>query len=210
MDNVINLKVCGMREEQNILDVAALSPEYMGFIFYSKSPRYVGENFKIRVLPASVKRVGVFVNESTDQILKQAQEHELAYIQLHGTESIEQCRQLKRHDLKIIKVFSVDDSFDFEQTRLYQEVADYFLFDTKGKYYGGNAQVFNWSILNRYDQQIPFFLSGGISPDKVINVNELQGMNIHAIDVNSGVEVIPGLKDIQKIKQVKKILTPKF
>jgi phosphoribosylanthranilate isomerase len=202
----IKLKVCGMRDKLNIGEVASLHPDYMGFIFYARSPRYVGGDFSLPVLPASVKRVGVFVNESTDKILALAHAHQLEYVQLHGDESVKQCEELKNQKLKIIKVFSVDDQMGFDQTKIYKESADFFLFDTKGKYYGGNAQVFNWKILERYDQHVPFFLSGGLSLDTIAAVKDLQGMNIHAIDINSGVEIAPGVKDIDKIEKLQSIL----
>jgi phosphoribosylanthranilate isomerase len=100
-------------------------------------------------------------------------------------------------------VFAVDDEMDFSCTKPYRDTCDFFLFDTKGKYYGGNARTFNWTILTKYDQQIPFFLSGGIGPDNVMEVNELKGMNLHAIDINSGVEISPGVKDVGQIIRLK-------
>jgi phosphoribosylanthranilate isomerase len=202
----IKLKVCGMRDKLNIGEVASLHPDYMGFIFYANSPRFVGENFFVPTLQESVKPVGVFVNELTEKISVLAQAYQLEYVQLHGDESVKQCEELKNQKLKIIKVFSVDDQMNFDRTKIYKECADFFLFDTKGKYYGGNAQVFNWKILERYDQDVPFFLSGGLSLDSIAGVKDLRGMNIHAIDINSGVEIAPGVKDIDKIRKLKSIL----
>ena len=199
----IKLKICGIRDVNNIMDVASLKPDYLGFIFYSKSPRFVGVDFVVPLdLPNEIKRVGVFVNESTDEIIAKAKSHRLDYIQLHGNETLEQTKELKQLDLGIIKVFAVGDDFDFEITKPYKKVVDYFLFDTKGKYYGGNASVFNWNLLKQYDQEIPFFLSGGLSPENIEEVSKLNSMNIHALDVNSGVEEGPGLKDIAKVKQL--------
>jgi len=211
-DRKINLKVCGMRDAENIMQVAALQPDLMGFIFYAKSPRYVGTQFRIPVeLPRSIKRVGVFVNESTEVMLEKAKTFNLDYLQLHGQESVEQCAELKKHNIKIIKVFSVDDQFDFEVTSPYAEVTDFFLFDTKGKYYGGNAVTFDWSILDRYDQQVPFFLSGGINPDNASGIKAFKEINLYAIDINSGVEVSPAVKDPVKVKAIKHMLnSPKI
>jgi phosphoribosylanthranilate isomerase len=206
MEKKIQLKICGMRDRLNIGAVAALKPDYMGFIFYAQSPRYVGEDFSVPTLPTSVKRVGVFVNESTGKIVEMADKYQLEYIQLHGEEPVKQCEELQRNQLKVVKVFSVDDQMDFEQTKAYREVADFFLFDTKGKHYGGNATAFNWKNLERYDQEVPFFLSGGLSADIIPGIKDLQGMNIHGIDVNSGVEVMPGVKYIEKIGRLKHIL----
>lgn len=190
---MIKLKICGMRDTANIKAVAELRPDYMGFIFYEKSPRYVGNEFAI--LDLRLNSVGVFVNESTEKILSKG----LKIVQLHGDETPEQCDELRKH-VKVIKAFSIDDDFDFETTKKYN--ADYFLFDTKGKYYGGNAKTFNWDKLKEYDQRIPFFLSGGLNADNLKDISILKGMNLHAIDLNSGVEDSPGLKNIEKIKSV--------
>lgn len=201
----IKLKICGMRDPQNILEVAALSPEYMGFIFFDKSPRNVGMDL---VLPenfsSGITKVGVFVNALTDFILQQVHRLELDVVQLHGKESVDQLLALKDAGVKIIKVFSVDDDFDFNNTRPYKAVADFFLFDTKGKYYGGNAKVFDWRVLEAYDQEVPFFLSGGVGPDNIKDVAAIRNMNIHALDVNSGVEKEPAIKDIEKIKELQR------
>jgi phosphoribosylanthranilate isomerase len=199
----IAIKICGMRDGENIMAVALLRPQYMGFIFYPKSPRFVGESFDIPAnLPASIKRVGVFVSESNDVIIGKSKSLKLDLVQLHGNESPAQCDELKATGLGVIKVFSIDDAFNFESTKPFREVTDYFLFDTKGKYYGGNARTFNWKILDKYDQEVPFFLSGGLSPDNVNTLGDLQKMNLHALDLNSGVEISPGLKDIEKIRTI--------
>lgn len=202
-DKTIALKVCGMRDHLNIAQVAAIGLQYMGFIFYPKSPRFVGNDFSLPdSLPASVKKVGVFVNEMNDVILTKSHALVLDFVQLHGNESPEQCRQLRSAGLKLIKAFPVDDDFDFEVTRLYRDSVEYFLFDTKGKYFGGNAIPFNWNILKRYDQSKPFFLSGGLSPENIEHIKHLDKLNIHALDLNSGVELSPGLKNIEKLNEV--------
>ena len=198
----MKLKVCGMRDEKNIREVAALSPDYMGFIFYRASPRYVGDEFEMPVIDHSIKKVGVFVNATTEEILAKAVIHDLHFVQLHGRESVEQCNELRQHNTLIIKAFSVDDKFDFQHVRQYHGAADYFLFDTKGQYFGGNATRFDWRILTLYDQQTPFFLSGGLRPENIGEVKILKDMNIHAIDINSGVEISPASKDLSKIQQV--------
>jgi phosphoribosylanthranilate isomerase len=199
----VKLKVCGMRDGMNVLEVSLLRPDYMGFIFYDKSPRYVGENFSLpEFFPSSIKRVGVFVNETVENMTRIAKQLQLDYVQLHGHESVEVCQEMKSKGIGVIKVFSVDEEFDFNVTKPYQPVSDYFLFDTKGKYYGGNAQLFDWSVLKKYDQQVPFFLSGGITPDNIGTVTALNGMNIHALDVNSGVEAAPAMKSIDKLNSL--------
>ena len=204
---MIKLKICGMRETENILQVASLSPDYMGFIFYSKSPRFVGENFVIPdQFPAIIKRVGVFVNERVEDMLAKRDKHRLDMLQLHGDESPDVCEVVRRSGTKVIKVFSVDDKFDFESTIPYKNVVDYFLFDTKGKYYGGNATPFDWRVLERYDQNIPFFLSGGLNPENISGIHDLKGMNVHAVDVNSGVERSPGIKDPALVGRIANVL----
>src|SRR3546814_918001 len=138
------MKFCGMRHAYNIACVSKIRPDFLGFIFYPPSPRYVGENFKMPQLPAGIHRVGVFVNEVNEVILQKVAEHGLDFVQLHGQESPEQCLALKEHAVGVIKVFSVDDEMDFSATQDYRHVVDYFLFDTKGKYFGGNASRFDW------------------------------------------------------------------
>src|SRR6478609_1137183 len=202
----LKLKVCGMCEADNIIEVASLQPDYMGFIFYEKSRRFVGSNFSIPYeFPHAIRRVGVFVNEKVDTILRQVSKHKLDYVQLHGNESPEDCKALIER-VGVIKVFSVDHQFDFGSTKPYQSFSDFFLFDTKTESYGGSGKVFDWNLLKKYDQQIPFFLSGGLSPANIGDIKELKGMNLHAIDINSGVEIAPGLKSIEKIKSIKSIL----
>ncbi len=192
-----------MRDHDNIRAVAALEPGYMGFIEYKLSPRYVGDNFIMAPdISASITRVGVFVNESSEIIVRKAASQSYKYVQLHGNEVVTQCRELKAFGLKVIKVFSIGDNFDFTVTRPFVGVADYFLFDTKGRLYGGNARRFDWNVLKQYDQEVPFFLSGGISTDNLDDLGNLKGMNLYALDLNSGVEVSPGLKDVAKVSQV--------
>jgi phosphoribosylanthranilate isomerase len=198
----MKVKVCGIREPENIKEVASLVPDYLGFIFYPESPRYVGDHFQIPEIDKSIKKVGVFVNASTESILAKAVVNELDVLQLHGTESIEQCEELRLHNMLIIKAFSVDDKFDFQIVKRYHSIVDYFLFDTKGKYFGGNATRFDWSILKTYDQQTPFFLSGGLKPEHIEEVKALSDLNIYAIDVNSGVETSPGVKDVSKVRAI--------
>jgi phosphoribosylanthranilate isomerase len=199
---MMKLKVCGMREQKNIQEVAALRPDYLGFIFYRESPRFVGDDFQMPLLHKSIRKVGVFVNSTTAEIRAKVKAFNLDFVQLHGNESVEQCKELKQHNTLIIKTFSLGDKFSFQDLNHYHEATDYFLFDTKGKYFGGNATRFDWSILNGYDQQTPFFLSGGLTPENIKDVNALRDMNIHAIDINSGVEFSPAVKDISKVKQV--------
>ncbi len=200
-----------MREPDNILEVAALRPDFMGFIFYSQSPRCVPIDFTIPAeFPSSIKRVGVFVNEDFEKILSIVQRYNLDFVQLHGDESVAMCVELKEAGVSVIKVFSIGPDFNFEKTLPYKEAVDFFLFDTKGKFHGGNSLAFNWDLMKQYDQEIPFFLSGGISDENVKAVDKLKGMNLHAVDINSSVERHPGLKDVNKVKDFIEILNSKF
>ena len=192
-----------MRDAENIRQVAALGPDFMGFIFYGPSPRYVGADFRVdEEVPANISRVGVFVNATTEEIKKQAGLVGFDHVQLHGNESVQQAATLTNAGFKVIKVFSVDDDFDFAVTKPYVHAVDYFLFDTKGKLFGGNARTFDWNVLQRYHQDVPFFLSGGISSENIRDITALEGMNLLALDINSGVEESPGLKNLTKVKAV--------
>jgi phosphoribosylanthranilate isomerase len=204
----ISLKICGMRDLKNISEVVSLHPEYMGFIFYEKSPRFVGSDFSIPTgFPETIKRVGVFVNEQVEMVKTISVKHKLDYVQLHGNELVAECAEMKKAGVGVIKVFSMDANFDFKTTIPFENCVDYFLFDTKGKFYGGNAATFDWSLLKSYNQRIPFFLSGGLSAENISSITQLDQMNLHAIDVNSGVELSPGIKSIDQIKKIKDSLS---
>ncbi len=207
----MQLKVCGMKQPQNIEDITALMPDYLGFIFYEKSKRYVGEDFDAALtnhLPKGIKKVGVFVNASLDYILAKVEKYGLDLVQLHGEETPEFCSinriAFAKNGLntKIIKVFSIGETFDFAQLEPYKSHCDYFLFDTKGKEKGGNGITFNWNVLAHYDNEKPFLLSGGLNLENIEKVKQLAHLNIVAIDVNSGFEIEPALKSVKKIKRL--------
>jgi phosphoribosylanthranilate isomerase len=207
MNRKVKLKICGMHDSDNILQVAELQPDYMGFIFYAKSKRFVGNEFKIPMqLNRSIKRVGVFVNESTERILELAWLHNLDFVQLHGDEGVDQCWELKNEKLGVIKVFSIDEHFDFVKVEPYKKAVDSFLFDTKSDSYGGTGKTFDWNILTGYDYDVPFFLSGGLSPNNIEEAKNLGNKNLYALDINSGVEISPGLKSKEKLVELINIL----
>lgn len=191
-----------MRDPENIVAVSHLNPAYMGFIFYKSSPRYVGQEFIVPSLDTVIKKVGVFVNATVDEMIEKADRYQLDYLQLHGDESVEFCEQLKGNNRKLIKVFSVDADFDFNRTIPFEGVSDYFLFDTKGKNRGGNGLPFDWRLLEKYNQRIPFFLSGGLSVSNLNEIDNLLRMNIHALDFNSRIEKAPGLKDVEQLLEI--------
>jgi len=202
----MKLKVCGMRDAANIESLVSLKPDYIGFIFYEKSPRYVGGELDagvVRRIPASIKKVGVFVNSNPDHIINMVKQYDLQYVQLHGNEMPDFCRVLRQKGVNIIKSFAVDNDFNFAMLNNYKPFCDLFLFDTKGTQPGGNGVPFDWNILRKYDQEKPFFLSGGISAENIDGVIELsQSVRIYGIDINSCFEVEPGVKDIEQIQKV--------
>ncbi len=203
---MIEIKVCGMRESQNILALAELQPDFMGFIFYDKSARFTGEILEkktLKSLPKSIKKTGVFVNESIEKLVDTWKEFDLDFIQLHGNETVEFCEKLKNQGLKIIKVFSVDHSFDFSETINFEGFVDYFLFDTKAEGgYGGHGKAFDWNILEKYQGETPFLLAGGISLENLGDLDKIKNKNFVGIDVNSKFELSPAKKDIEALKEL--------
>lgn len=227
----VRLKVCGMKYRDNIQQVAALQPDYLGFIFYDKSARFF--NTEIPVLPNTIKKAGVFVDADLEQVMAMIKMYDLQAVQLHGKESPNYCAELKiafhlykeqwkeniwkpykgrqgveyLEDIEIIKVFSIKDEFNFDVLTPYEKVCDYYLFDTKGKLPGGNGYTFNWDVLNQYPSTKPYFLSGGIGLNEIEKLNTFKTSKAstycHAIDVNSQFEDNPGLKNIESLKKFK-------
>ncbi|MBO0322556.1 phosphoribosylanthranilate isomerase [Muricauda sp. CAU 1633] len=228
----MKLKVCGMHH--NPTEVAQLQPDYLGFIFWEPSSRYFEGT--IPQLPKSIKKVGVFVDATIEEVLEKVEQYQLDAVQLHGKESPEYCETLKDNflsiraqsrkkkvvpldevstaldltNLEIIKVFSIKDDFDFSVLENYEKVCDYFLFDTKGKLPGGNGYTFDWTLLENYPSTKPFFLSGGIGLESVEKLKafrkSLASKHCYAIDVNSRFETEPGLKNIEHLKTFKNTL----
>ena len=190
------VKVCGMRDAENIRAVEALGIDMMGFIFWPKSSRYVSE--RPAYLPTSCQRVGVFVDESIDKVMQYAAAFQLEVIQLHGEESPEYVSRLK--GLKVIKAFNIATADDLKQVKLYEGLADCFLFDAKGRSVGGNGTQFDWDVLQGYTGKTPFLLSGGIGPDDAGRVTDFEHPRCIGIDLNSRFETAPGLKDVDKLK----------
>jgi phosphoribosylanthranilate isomerase len=185
-----------MRDAQNIRDVEALGIDWIGMIFWPKSKRYVAE--VPSYLPEHLKKVGVFVDSTLDDILQHISDYQLDIIQLHGQESPDFAKALKPHT--IIKAFNIEKADDLLQTEKYKGIADYFLFDTKGKMAGGNGQKFDWSVLTAYQGKTPFLLSGGIGPEDAESVRSFHHPRCIGIDLNSRFESEPGFKDINQLK----------
>lgn len=214
----MKLKVCGMKYQDNIKAVAALQPDYLGFIFYEKSPR----NFETEIpeISNAIKKVGVFVDASIDFVVEKVEKYNFKTVQLHGNESPEYCRKLKLKlntpqrfqkplgcsEVTLWKVFSIKDEFEFSTLTHYEGAVDYFLFDTKGKEKGGNGYTFDWSVLANYSSKTPFILSGGIGQGELPKIKEIikTGLPIYAVDVNSKFEIEPGLKNIDDLLEFKK------
>ncbi len=202
----VKLKICGMKYPDNILEVGSLLPDYMGFIFWEQSARYFDGTMP--TLPQSTKKTGVFVNASQEEIGSKVTQYDLQAVQLHGQESVAFCKELKEHfgnAIEIIKVFSVDSAFDFDQLKPFETVCDYFLFDTKGKLPGGNGTTFDWKVLENYSSKKPFFLSGGIGLDEIDLVKQIlkTDLPLFAIDLNSKFEIEPGLKNTKLLSSFK-------
>ncbi|WP_341227541.1 phosphoribosylanthranilate isomerase [uncultured Arcticibacterium sp.] len=206
----LKLKVCGMRDNQNIKDVLTVNPDYMGFIFFEKSPRNLDIDWNPEILqsfPETTKKVGVFVNEALEIVIEKVKKYQLDLVQLHGSESTNYCQKLETLKIPVMKAFSVDEGFDFESVIPYQKACTQFLFDTKAKGgYGGHGKTFDWTLLDQYTLNTPFLLAGGID---LSNIEELININNPAllgIDVNSKFEIEPALKDIEKLRKLREAL----
>jgi len=191
-----------MRDPKNIDAVCASNPDYVGFIFYPKSSRFIGEDPDTTIfsrVPDTTQKVGVFVNETPETVIAICRKYNLQVAQLHGKESPEYCQQIKQAGLTVFKAFSVNDDFDFHQLQEYANIVDYFLFDTKGKLPGGTGEKFNWQVLQQYQLDKPFFLSGGIRQKDAADIKALNFRTLFAADINSGFEIEQGLKDAAQV-----------
>ena len=198
-----------MKETENITEISALQPDYLGFIFWEKSKRNMTLD-AIPELPETIKKVGVFVDASIQEIAAKINQYQLDVIQLHGNESVIFCRNVKKLGVEVIKVFSMNSNFNFSLVKEYVLAVDYFLFDTKGKLPGGNGVTFDWKILENYHCDTPYFLSGGIGTTEIDGLKEFlkspAAKKCYAIDVNSRFEKKPGIKNIIKLQKFKKLL----
>jgi phosphoribosylanthranilate isomerase len=200
---MIRVKICGMRDPLNIREIIEVKPDFLGFIFYPGSPRYVGDKPEMelfRYVPHGIKKVGVFFNEEIQRIIDLSIEAGLDMIQLHGAESPLSCKELKSIGFSIIKSFNIENDFDFESLMPYMKVCDYFLFDTKSDRPGGSGRKFNWEKLVEYSFEKPFFLSGGISFEDTDIIKMISHRGLFGIDLNSRFERAPGIKDSKLVK----------
>lgn len=199
MSKPLLIKICGMCTVDNILRVADTNIDLMGFIFYTGSPRYVGLDFQLPFLSPEKRKVGVFVSASAEEVVECSKRYCLHLVQLHGEESAQTAKKIYEQGISVMKAFSVDEHFDFESTRSYEPYCEYFLFDTKGQNRGGNGKRFDWDLLQNYRGATPFFLSGGIGLEHLEEVLALQHSGLAGIDLNSGVEDAPGIKNVDRI-----------
>ena len=202
MNNKLKIKICGMKFPENIEAISTLKPDFMGFIFYPKSPRFAEplDVLALKKLPFSIKKIGVFVNENLENILTIAFTYKLDGVQLHGTELVDMCKELKSAGYIVIKAFPIAEAYNFKVTKDYEGACDYFLFDTKTDAFGGSGVKFNWSMLDEYVGETPFLLSGGIASDDAEAILKIVHPKFAGVDLNSKFELKPGLKDQQKLK----------
>jgi len=194
----MKLKVCGMKFSENIREIESLEPDFMGFIFYKKSKRFFNESKLI--LNDNINRVGVFVNQEVNEVIDIIKKYKLDYVQLHGDEDVRYCFSIKSI-CKVIKVFKIDDTFNFDNIKIFENVSDYYLFDTKTNLHGGSGIKFDWEILKKYNSKKKFFLSGGISEDDIEEIKKIKKIHpIIGIDINSKFELPNLKKDRAKIK----------
>ncbi len=206
------IKICGMKFPENIEEISLLQPDFMGFIFYAGSKRFVEDKLSpsiVQALPNEIQTVAVFVNAPIEEVVQTVSRFKFNFAQLHGDETHAYCMQLRQKGIRLIKAFSVDEEFDFHSLNDYLDSCDYFLFDTKTVEYGGSGKLFDWQLLEKYTLKKPFFLSGGIegtSVNKLIQHEQLIG-----VDANSRLEDEPGKKNREKCKEIiQKIRTYEF
>ena len=220
--NNYQLKVCGLTKMDQIQELISMNVDFLGFIFYEKSPRFVLNHLSLKEISEinHQGKVGVFVNETVEKIVEISEKANLNFIQLHGDEDEEFILSLSQRlskDVKIIKVFRVGETFNF-QFSIFKSLVDYFLFDTDSKAFGGTGKTFDWQILNEIEIPIPYFLSGGISLENIKNLQNFVKVNMRenktltklntpfALDINSKFEIEPGIKNLEKIKTFKSLL----
>ncbi len=205
----MRLKICGLTDSQNIKDVIGINPDYIGFIFYQKSKRYVGtklNNDVILNIPKTIKKVGVFVNAELSEVISKINLYGLDLVQLHGDESPDYCLQIYQY-ARVIKSFGINEAFNFSVCKSYSTACNYFLFDTASKEYGGSGKTFDHNLLKNYKEKIPFFLSGGVGLAEAQFIKDnLNNKFLHAIDVNSRFENDLLQKDITQLKTLINIL----
>jgi len=188
-----------MKYKRNLYRVADLKPDYLGFIFFPGSPRYMRNRLRppdLSSLTSSIKKVGVFVNETRENLMRLAKSYQLDVVQLHGRENPGYCKFLQKKGLEVWKAVGLETPFNFDDLEPFEECCSHFLFDKKTVLYGGSGEKFEWDVLNRYRLETPFFLSGGLAPGDVRLIHSISHDRLAGVDLNSGFETGPGVKDI--------------
>ncbi len=198
----MKIKICGMKYADNLQAIAALQPDYLGYIFYPPSRRYMGEVLPAGLLPAAVGRVGVFVDAAPADIVRLHASYRFDLVQLHGHETAADCRWLHEQGIACMKAFAPAPGFRFGHTEAYEPWCRYFLFDSPTPAYGGSGLSFDWSVIGEYRGQTPFFLSGGLGPDNVGAALRLGHDRLAGLDFNSRLESQPGLKVVETTYQI--------
>jgi phosphoribosylanthranilate isomerase len=205
--NSVKVKICGLTSKLD--QISELDIDYVGFIFYSKSPRYVVGKLspeELAALPSRIQKVGVFVNEDQQLIKQLVLDYQLDFVQLHGIESPEVCQDLQQQDIRVIKAFGVGEQFDFEVLKPYLGKVSFFLFDTATVSHGGSGKAFDWSLLKQYPFEVPIFVGGGVGVDNLESLLSQEIPHLYAVDMNSKLEISPGLKDIAKAQAAIRVL----
>ena len=210
---MLKVKVCGMTDSRNLSSIADAGPDFLGFIFYPGSPRYNGRaaaDSLLSKVPATIEKVGVFVNEEPEEVVSITGILGIRIVQLHGSESSGYCAVIRSSGCRVVKSFGIDMEFDFDDLIPYYDTCDYFLFDTRSVLHGGTGVKFDWNKLSEYQHDKPFFLSGGIRPGDAHEIRGVCHRSLFAIDINSRFETSPGIKDpiavrsfIREIKKTK-------
>ena len=203
----MRVKVCGITLEEQLVKLPETGATFAGLIFYPKSPRYVLRQMTTSQIKkeSNVNKVGVFVNASVEEVLHMVDECRLHMLQLHGDETPRYCEKIADY-ISVVKAFRISESDNIAwRIKDYMEVCDMFMFDTEGAGYGGTGKKFDWGKLHNVVVGKPYFLSGGIEPGDVEKLKEFstrpEAKGLFAIDVNSKFEIVPGVKDMEKIKK---------
>jgi len=198
----LKIKICGMREPDNIREVSGLKPDYMGFIFYPGSRRYAGSlsPADLKDFPESIDKVAVFVNASREGIISTCQAYSIRILQLHGDESPDLCQSFREEGFQVIKAFRVRQLLDLKEMDRFARACDFILLDTSGEGFGGTGIKFDWKQLQHYTLELPFFLSGGIAPGDADRIMDMDIAQLYAVDLNSRFESRPGLKNTGELE----------
>ena len=207
MTGPIKIKVCGLLNPGNIEEVCTLGPDFVGYIFYPGSKRFVGttpDPAIFRIPQPEIAKVGVFVDEDISRVKQIYSQCQLDLVQLHGNESPQYCRILKDEGIAVIKAFKPDSVQGIRSIENYPDGMRYILFDTPGKELGGTGQKFDWDLLDGLSLPFPFLLSGGIGPEDGESIRNIEHEALFGVDVNSRFELSPGMKDIIPLEKFMK------